>query len=139
MNRLATLASVGALALSTACGDALTGLGASTRVAGSYQMQSIDGSRLPYTFTQGSRSSTLMSDVIVIADGGTWSETGVVQSNESGRTLQQTFAYSGTWSYTGNTLVLTSGTTGQTMYSGTLTGSNQLSLSDGIYNYVFVR
>src|SRR5579862_8534773 len=58
-----------------ACG---TTTDVSTQFIGTFFLQSVNGNSLPFVVTQNGTSSTsLTSDQLTIADGGTWSETGI--------------------------------------------------------------
>jgi hypothetical protein len=81
-------------------------------IPGDYVLQTLNGSPLPFTFQDG---VTLNSDVLSLADGGTFSET---MKLADGRTFVDT----GVWTSSGNTLTITDETAGFT-YSATLSGT----------------
>ena len=81
-------------------------------IPGDYVLQTLNGSPLPFTFSDG---VTLNSDVLSLADGGTFSET---MKLADGRTFVDT----GVWTSSGNSLTITDETAGFT-YSATLSGT----------------
>jgi hypothetical protein len=81
-------------------------------IPGDYVLQTLNGSPLPFTFPDG---VILNSDLLSLADGGTFSET---MKLADGRTFVDT----GVWTSSGNTLTITDETAGFT-YSATLTGT----------------
>jgi hypothetical protein len=94
---------------------------ASDSIAGVYSLRSVNGSPLPYTFQAGEDSYTLTSDVITIANGGTWSETFVFQQTVNGTISEQTGSDSGVWSRAGTSVSLDS-YGGYNAYACTFTG-----------------
>jgi hypothetical protein len=86
-------------------------------VVGTYSLQSIGVHPLPF--------DGVTSDVIVIADGGTWTE------SRNGAAYQ-----AGTWTLVGPSLTLTAGTT--VAYGGAVQGAG-LMLLHGTFAYTFVQ
>jgi hypothetical protein len=112
----------------------------STEFIGTFSMQSVNGSPLPFVVTQtGTSSTSLTSDQLTIADGGTWSETGIERTVVNGQATNNTYADNGTWTRSGSSLVLYSIPSNDTAWSGTF-GTNTLSLSQGSsIDAVFVK
>jgi len=81
-------------------------------IPGDYVLQTLNGSPLPFTFSDG---VTLTSDVLSLADGGTFSETMKVADG-------RTFVDTGVWTSSGSTLTITDETAGFT-YTATLSGT----------------
>ena len=127
MRRLLVVFSL--LTLAACSVDSATNPSASN-IAGSYQLRSVNGRSLPYSFG----ASTLRSDNLTVADGGSWSET-LVFSTATGT---QTTGYAGTWSYFGNSVTLTRAQ-GGTAYTGTYGSNGTLNVTDGQDNYSFSR
>ena len=113
----------------------------STEFIGTFSMQSVNGSPLPFLVSQNGTSSTsLTSDQLTIADGGTWSESGIERTvDNNGFATNNTYADNGTWTRSGSSLVLYSIPSNDTAWSGTF-GTNTLSVSQGSsINAVFVK
>jgi hypothetical protein len=81
-------------------------------IPGDFVLQTLNGSPLPFTFSDG---VTLNTDVLSLADGGTFSET---MKLADGRVFVDT----GVWTASGNSLTITDETAGFT-YSATLSGT----------------
>jgi hypothetical protein len=107
--------------------------------AGTYTLKTVNGQNLPFVTTHiEGFSQAIASSTITVADGGSWSETRVVQTTEDSQTSQRTVVDSGTWIHSGNLLNLQSAVTNATAFTGTFTGS-QLNFTDFTYPFVFVR
>lgn len=138
LKRTITVCAVLLTTAAAACSSDSSTNPATASIAGLYNVTTVNGSQIPYTVQSGTDSQTLLSDQIIVADGGTWSETYVVRQTISGTTTTQTFPDGGSWSRTGVNVTFTStGQAGPT-YTGTFTGS-ALNLTDGSLNYVFAR
>ena len=107
-------------------------------LAGTYNLQLMNGQKLPYAIQDGSTGLTIVSDQITMSDGGAWTEAAVVQVASDGGAQTQSLSDSGSWSRSGSSLVLTSTSTNSTAYSGTI-GTSQLTLSDGAITYQFMK
>jgi hypothetical protein len=132
--RLILLACVAVMA----CGRSTTD--ASTQFVGTFFMQSVNGNPMPFVVSQDASGSTsLTQDQLTIADGGTWSETGIERTVFNGQVTNNTYSDNGTWSESGSSLVLFSTPNNDTAWSGTI-GSNSLQLDQGAtIAAVFVR
>lgn len=127
-----------ALLVLVACGggDSATNPN-SDSLAGVYSLQTINGTPLPFTVQSGATVGQIVSDVITMADGGTWSEAFAVQITATGSTTHQTGANGGTWVRVGSGVSLISDG-GGVAWTGSFTGS-ALELTDGDFAYRFVR
>jgi hypothetical protein len=81
-------------------------------VPGTYDLKTINGSPLPFTFSDG---TTLNSDLLVLKDDGTFTET---MKTANG----QTFVDTGTYTVSNNFITINDETAGIT-YSASLTGT----------------
>lgn len=106
--------------------------------AGTYALQSVNGSGLPYVVQSGASALTLTADVLTIASGGSWSESGSYRVTMNGTTTSQTAADGGTWSRSGVNLTLYRGSSGVQVYHGSI-GNTQLYLTDNSLTYTFVK
>lgn len=119
-----------------ACGDPVS---PETDFLGTYQLQTVNGQALPYVVAQaGQNTVAVTSDQIVVADGGSWSETANYRVTESGTTRTETSTDGGHWVRTGTSLALYSGTATTTTYTGTI-GTNRLTFTDASLVQVFVK
>jgi hypothetical protein len=110
----------------------------SASIAGTYALTAINGSPLPFTLQSGTTTVVLLTDVITVADGGTWSETGTYRVTQNGSTSNQAFADGGTWTRAGSGVSFYSTSLAATSYSGTFTGSG-FNLTDEFFTYAFVK
>jgi hypothetical protein len=124
----ALLASI-PLAFTLACGDSGTNPNNSD-IAGTYTLQSIGGSPLPYTFQSGSPTVTLVSDVLTVGSDGTWAEAEDFQQVANGQTTTGSLSDGGTWTRSGTSLTFVSQADGTTVYTGTY-GNDTLTLDAG--------
>jgi len=126
-----------ALATLVACGDNSTNPNTDS-ISGTYTLQTINGSQIPYTVSNGSTSTTLTSDVLTVADNGSWSEIITYRQTVNGTTSNGTESDSGTWSRSGTSVNFYSNVYQSTSYAGSYS-NNTLSMSDGSLNYVWTR
>ena len=119
-----------------ACGgDAST---APNSIAGTWTLQSINGAALPYTFPQsGSNKTELVSDVITLSSGGTFTESMTYRTTANGTTTSQSIPESGNYSVNGETLILhfpSDGSTGIGTWSG-----DRVTIGTQGYDFVYTR
>lgn len=128
-----------ALAFATACGGAAATDPAQVTFAGTYALQSVNGSKLPYVAIQDASGTVIIvADQLVIADGGSWSESGTIRTTINGQTQTQVGGNSGSWTRSGNSLFLYSVRTNTNSYAGTFS-QNRLDMVDGGASYVFTK
>jgi hypothetical protein len=127
------LAFVGALA---ACAGDSPMSPASASIAGTYHLQTINGSALPFAIQSGANVVVVTNDAITVADGGTWSEQATFTVTSNGQTSNQVISDGGTWTRAGQSVSLNSKSTGG--YAGTFTGTG-FEFFDSSFTYVFVR
>jgi len=124
-----------------ACGsDSSTGPSSpnSASIAGTYQLKTVSGSPLPFTYQSGTTKVVVTSDVLVVAEGGTWSETGAYTATVNGQTSNQVISDGGTWTRAGSAVSFYSSQQGATSYAGTFNGSG-FSLADDLFTYTFAK
>lgn len=127
------LAFVGALA---ACGSDSPTSPASASIAGTYHLQTINGSALPFAIQSGTNVVVVTNDVITVADGGTWSEQATFTLTSNGQTTSQVVSDGGTWTRVGASVSLNSNSTSG--YAGTFTGAG-FEFFDSSFTYVFSK
>src|SRR5215212_5076727 len=110
---------------------------ASASIAGTYHLASINGNTLPFTYQLGTTTIVVTSDVLTVADGGTWTEWGAYSQTVNGATTNQIMADAGAWSRLGTTVSFANANK-TVSYAGQFTGSS-LNLSNTNFSYVFAR
>ena len=106
-------------------------------LAGTYTLQSMNGSPLPFSIVSHDTTVLIDTDVLIVAGTGDWSETvNYRQTAGTNQTTNESFNLAGIWSRSGNTLNFR--TAQGLLYVGTATDTTLL-LSDNSFNYVFKR
>lgn len=124
------------LVASLACGGDSSTNPANASIAGTYRLSTVNGSALPYTLQSGLTKVVITSDVLTVADGGTWSETTSATVTVNGQTSSQVVPDGGTWTRSGSSVTFNSTTTHGATGTFTRSGFN---LSDGTNSLVYVR
>jgi hypothetical protein len=102
-----------ALALSlAACNDSNNSVGPNDSLSGEYSLRTVNGSPLPFTFSDG---STVTSDVITLFSDGTFSESTQLSDG-------RVFVDQGFYSANNGAITFNDQTIGQT-FSGSISGS----------------
>lgn len=127
-----------ALMATAACGSDSPTNPNNASIAGTYSLTQINGNPLPFTLQSGTTTVVVLSDVMTVADGGTWSENGTYRVTQNGSTSTQTLADGGTWTRAGSGVSFYSTSQAATSYEGTFTGSG-FNLSDTSFTYAFAR
>jgi hypothetical protein len=127
-----------AFAAAAGCGsdgvtDATTG-----SMAGTFSVTSVNGNPIPFTFQSGNAVYTITSDVLTVADAGTWSETYAYTVTVNGTTTNQGGSDAGTWVRSGTAVDFYSNLSSSLAYSGTFNGGG-FTLSDGANSWLFVK
>jgi hypothetical protein len=120
------------------CGSDKATNAVSGSIAGTYSVKSVDGNPMPYTVQSGSSSATLTSDVLTVADDGTWNETYAFTMTVNGTTTNQSVGDGGTWTRSGSAVSFYSNLNAATVYTGSITGGG-FTLSDGTSSYLFAK
>jgi hypothetical protein len=131
-----TLGALVALAALAACSDSTA---PSTQVAGGdYALATVNATGLPYTYSVGSTTITIDSDIYTLQSDGNYSEAINETVSNGVSTSPASDAESGTWSQNGNAVVFypnqsTQGNTSQ--YTGSLTSGGTFSHSSLTFSY----
>lgn len=125
------------LALLAACGGDSATSPTSQSLAGTYTMRTVNGSPLPFVVQSGTTKITITADVMTVADGGTWSETGAFTLTVNGSSTSQVISDGGTFVRAGATVSFLNGN--QTAYTGSFTGSGFTLTDQQALRYVFSR
>jgi hypothetical protein len=127
--RRAAMLSCVPLAFTFACGDRSTNP-ANADISGTYSLQSIDGTPLPYTVQDATPPITLVSDVLTVGSDGTWAEAEDFQQVVNGQAQTGSLSDAGTWTRSGASITFFSQVNGVTEYTGTYS-DNTLTLDTG--------
>ena len=132
MRRLAASILLLAAVTLSACGDSTgpgLGLGAPT---GTYTLQTINGTALPYTVDDGAGTVVvILSDAFTLQDGGRFTETFSLRVTENGTTTTETNTNAGAWTLAGTAVRLTFDVDGLSV-SGTLSGGVLTIVDEGL-------
>lgn len=95
-----------AVCLLASCGgDSVTG---SAGIAGTYNLQTVNGAPLPFTIPTGTNSSiSLVSQSLTLNASGSFSSSGVQRTTTNGVPVTETINCTGTWVLAGTTLSTT--------------------------------
>ena len=125
-----------ALVVLVACGDDSTTAPTTDSVAGTWSLQSINGTALPYVVFQiGADKVELVSDVVVAVASGAFTQTTVVRTTSSGQVTTESQADAGTWSLNGTAVTFQfngDGTTG----TGSISG-NTMTIAESGFAFVY--
>ncbi|HEY5087156.1 MAG TPA: hypothetical protein VII66_07375 [Gemmatimonadaceae bacterium] len=131
-----SLAVVVALAALAACTDNTSPV---TQLSGgSYSLQTVNGTNVPYTYTSGSTTITIQSDIYTLNNDGTYSESISEIISNGFSSSPASDGESGTWSQNGNAVVFAPSYSTQNNYSqytGALSGSSTFSHSTLTFSY----
>ena len=133
---LKSLAAVAALAVFAACSDTTSPYG--TSVGGSYSLQSVNGTTLPYTYTSGGTTISIQNDIYTLNNNGSYSET-ISETISNGSSYSPASdAESGTWYANGSAIVFTptySTQNNYAQYTGSLSSASTFNHSSITFSY----
>ncbi len=132
-----SLAAIGALALLAACSDTTSPY--STAVGGTYSLNTVNGTNLPYTYTSGNSTITIQNDIYTLNGDGTYSEAiNETVSNGGGGYSPASDAEAGTWYQNGNAVTFSPNYSTQNsyaQYTGSLQTGSTFSHSSITFSY----
>jgi hypothetical protein len=100
-------------------------------VTGSYSLRTVNGSPLPFTVIQiGADKIEITGDVIILNEGGTFTETTSQRTTENGVVTTSTIDDAGTYTLTGTAITLTSPESGS--ISGAVSGGTMTLTLEGL-------
>lgn len=139
MLRRAAFSLIAGLVVASACGSDSTAPVVDISVVGTYNLKTVNGQGLPFVAIQsGQNSVSLLADQIIVADGGTWTESSSARVVTNGVSANQVGSDHGTWLRSGSNVSLISAIAGNAPYNGTF-GGNQMIVTDGTFAYVFSK
>ena len=109
----------------------------SASIAGSYHLTAMGGNNLPFTYQSGTTKYVVTSDVLTVAEGGTWTESGAYTQTVGGVASNQVISDGGSWTRAGSAVSFNH-SNGTVSYSGQFTGSG-FTLSDETFTYTFTK
>jgi len=141
MRPLTRLVTVLLVTAAVACGDKNNVVAPIGSIAGTWNLQTVDGRPLPVTLDQTGDTIVELTAITMTltastSSSGSFSLSSTIRLTENGQSTSQTNSVSGTYSLNGAALSLTAN--GQTI-TGSWNGGNTLTLSDGGSAFVFAR
>lgn len=132
MRKLFVLA---ALAFTAACGDSSTSV---SSISGTYNLQTVNGSSLPYVFQAANPKIEIISEQLVLSSNSTFSLTDQERTTPTGGSpTTQAFTETGTWTLSGSTITVVFASDASRS-SGTVSG-NTISIAETGFNLVFLK
>jgi hypothetical protein len=105
---------------------------ASNSIAGTWALETVNGAALPFVVAQsGANKAEVTSDVLTLAEGGSFTQSTQVRLTQSGTVTTQSASEAGTWTLTG-TSVSFRFTSDGSVGTGTLNGSTLTVAETGI-------
>ncbi len=131
-----SLAAIAVLTVAAACTD---NTAPPTQITGgSYSLQTVNGTAVPYSYSSGANTVTIQRDVYTLNNDGTYNES-INETNYNGYTTNSANdAEAGTWSQNGNAVVFAPSYSTQgnyNQYTGSLIGSSTFSHSSLTFSY----
>lgn len=131
-----SLAAIAVLTVAAACTD---NTAPTTQITGgSYSLQTVNGTAVPYSYSSGANTVTIQRDVYTLNNDGTYNES-INETNYNGYTTNSANdAEAGTWSQNGNAVVFAPSYSTQAnynQYTGSLTGGSTFSHSSLTFSY----
>lgn len=114
------------------CGsDSSTGPSSAT-IAGTWNLQSINGTTLPFTLAQtGANKIELTSDIIVVSGTGSFTQTSTLRTTDNGQVTTQSVADAGTYTLNGSAVTLRWNSDGS-ISTGSWVGNTITATGDGL-------
>jgi hypothetical protein len=111
---------------------------ASATIAGTWNLQSVNGSALPFVILQsGANKAEILSDVITISGTGSFTQTTTVRTTVNGAATTQSVADAGTYTLSGSAITLRFNSDNSTG-TGSWSGNTITATADG-FAYVYKR
>ena len=135
MRRLVSLALIFA---ALACGGDDTTVPTQASVAGTWSLQTVNGSPLPFTIATTPAKLEILSYVVNVSANGTWTSSQQVRTTFGSSVTTNTNTDGGTYTLSGNNVAITSNTAGSTVQAGVIAG-NTLTLTQSGFIFVFTK
>ena len=125
------MAVVAVLGLLTACGSDSSTQPTSNTIAGSWALQTVNGSTLPFTYSQqGANKAEVLSDVATVDAHGAYTQITQVRLTINGQVTTQSLSDAGTYTLNGTALTLKSND--GSSVTASLSGSTFTLVIDGV-------
>src|SRR5512143_2292415 len=126
------------LSLAIACGSDSPSQPTSASVAGTWNLQTINGTALPYVITQSDTTKVeLVSDVVTAVATGSYTEITQVRTTVGGQVMNESFPDAGSFTLNGTAVVFQSNSDGS-QTTGSVSGNTFTLAGDG-FAYVYKR
>lgn len=128
-----------ALAVAVGCGSDSSTSPTFATLAGTWSLQTVNGSPLPFTISQSlNDKEELMSDIVTASSTGTYTEVLQIRETLNGQTTVTNVPDAGTFTINGSAITLSSSQSGS--ITGTLSNNNNtFTAAESGYVYVFTR
>lgn len=118
------------LALLVGCGDDGTGPGGS--IVGTWSLQSVNGTNLPFVIAQtGQNKTELTGDVYSVLAGGAFTQVTTIRTTINGAVTNQTITDSGSYTQNGTAVTFFFASDGSSV-TGAVSGSTITMADDGV-------
>ena len=125
-----------ALVVLAACGGESTTAPTNVSVAGTWTLQSINGTGLPYIVAQtGADKVEITSDVVTVVASGSFTQITTVRTTFSGQVTTQSVADAGSWVLNGTAATFQFNSDGS-VGTGSISGNTLTIASDG-FAYIY--
>jgi len=128
-----------ALAVAVACGSDSNTQPTFATIAGTWSLQTVNGTPLPFTISQTTNDKVeVVSDVVTATPAGTYTEVIQIRETLNGQATVTSVPDAGTFTINGNAITLSSPQSGSV--TGTLSGNSDTftAIEEG-FVYVFTR
>jgi hypothetical protein len=121
-----------------ACGDDETTAPTQASVAGTWTLQTVNGSPLPFTIATSPAKLEVLSYVVNVSANGTWTSSQQIRTTFGTTVTTNTNTDGGTYTLSGNNVAIISNTAGSTVQTGVING-NTLTLTQSGFIFVFQK
>lgn len=136
LRSLPAFLAIASIAAFSACSDnTLTG---TQSVGGSYSLQTVNGTNVPYSYVSGGTTITIQNDVYTLSSDGSYSESINETLSNGNSSSPASDAEAGTWYQSGNAIVFSPNYSTQgnsTQYTGSIAGGGTFSHSSITFSY----
>jgi len=120
-----------------ACGSDSSSAPSNASVAGTWTLQTVNGSPLPFTLASSPAKLELLSYVVTVTSNGTWTSAQSIRTTFNGQATTATTTDAGTYTLSGNAVAIQSSSS-TTVLAGTVSG-NTLTLAQPGLTFVFQK
>ena len=120
-----------------ACGSDSSSGPTNASVAGTWSLQTVNGSPLPFTLATSPAKLELLSYVVNVTSTGTWTSAQSIRTTFNGQATTASTTDAGTYTLSGNAVAISS-TSSSTVLAGTVNG-NTLTLASSGLTFVFTK